>query len=76
MNDTAAFRTDFSYSDTSEIIFRLGATGNDDVDNSDNDRLYGIFFTGDVPTVTPVPDPSSTALLGLGTIGLLVRRKR
>ena len=27
-------------------------------------------------TVAPVPEPSSTALLGLGALGLLVRRKR
>ncbi len=33
-------------------------------------------FDGFNFSATPVPEPSSTALLGLGTLGLLARRKR
>ncbi len=40
-----------------------------------NNPTTGLGFTI-AYEVTPVPEPSSTALLGLGALGLLVRRKR
>ncbi len=78
INDTEAFRTDYSFDNVSEITFRFGAIGNDNVNDGDNDRLHAASFTG-TPTIlnsSPVPEPSSVTLLGISAIGLLMRRKR
>lgn len=75
VTDAAAWRSDWSYGNVTGFDVTLGWTGNDYVNNSDNDRLYGAYFTGKT-VAKPTPEPSSTALLGLGVIGCILRRKR
>lgn len=45
---------------------------NTDVDGS-RARFYGVIVDG---VAIPIPEPSSTALLGIGALGLLMRRRR
>ncbi|WP_028535957.1 collagen-binding domain-containing protein [Paludibacterium yongneupense] len=39
-------------------------------------QLNSVAFTGTLPTISPVPEPASYALFGLGFAGLLLRRRR
>ncbi len=52
---------------TTKVGFTYITDGN--VNTSNEEVIFDL-------NVTPVPEPSSTALLGLGALGLLVRRKR
>ena len=54
------------------LIIPIG-TNSFTVTSSDSDGWQGTLSTTEL---TYVPEPSSTALLGLGALGLLVRRKR
>lgn len=62
----------------------FNAAGYAAVDFSDIDRISvkldpnrgGDFDVNQITTVTAVPEPSSTALLGLGGLALLLRRKK
>ena len=66
---TSTFAVDWSIADTDTFTYEYssswGAAGE------------GVSFTFDLAThVVPIPEPSSAALLGLGGLALLARRKR
>ncbi len=61
------------FSSAADVPQTSGALWGDSFDNGDSDFTYTVEV---VMKVTTVPEPSSTALLGLGFLGLIVRRKR
>ncbi len=64
---------------TGTVLFRIygyGATsssGTFDLEKTKYDGTYGLAINGDV---VAVPEPSSAALLGLGGLALILRRRR
>jgi hypothetical protein len=49
-------------------LYTLAATQNDDVDN--------FYLTEDLATVTPVPEPGTMMLLGLGLLTMAVKKRK
>ncbi|MBK1854303.1 PEP-CTERM sorting domain-containing protein [Verrucomicrobiaceae bacterium 5K15] len=54
----------------------LGGPGSVALDNTTGSLLLGDFESGEFNMISVVPEPSSTALFGLGGLALLIRRRR
>jgi len=75
IDDDARYLSNYGIATIDVIQIELGATGTDDTLSLDNDRLYGVYFRGDIPP-TVIPEPTSSALLGFFSCIALMRRTR
>jgi len=62
---------------TADIVFTFGPNGVINLDNPD-DIIFPSLGSATLTVISPdaIPEPSSAALMILGTVGLIVRRKR
>lgn len=75
VTDAAPWLSVWELEGKNAFSIRLGWSGTDYKADIDNDRLYGVYFNGENTPVI-VPEPSSTLMTLLGTLPLIMRRKR
>lgn len=63
----------FDGAEGTDVFFAWGKWDNNTNDNSQRSGLSGFSV---IESAAPVPEPSSTTLIGLGTLALSIRRKR
>lgn len=81
INGTSVFTDSSGFNDETSTNFRIGGNPNGvDMFNGlmDDVRIYDVALdqAGVIASATPIPEPSSTALLGLGALTLIFRRRK
>jgi hypothetical protein len=74
--DLSAYKTRLNVASDEELKMLLDINGDNKVANSDIQPLLNMLATAGFGSVATVPEPSTSALIALGSLGLVLLRRR